>query len=98
MGRRYMFADECCLCHSNRYKRIRITGKRSLSRLVTCELVNGGQLLEAARRKEDTFLLQEIEGEDLVAKELQYHHDCYKDCYIITNYCLKKPILPTKCN
>ena len=73
-----MFPEECIICHSNKYKRNNITGKRSIVRLVKCELICGGQLLEAAKQKEDIALLQQIQGEDLVARELQYHRDCHR--------------------
>jgi len=76
--KRHMFPEECIICHSNKYKRNNITGKRSIVRLVKCELICGGQLLEAAKQKEDIALLQQIQGEDLVARELQYHRDCHR--------------------
>ena len=76
--RRHMFPDECLLCNGAKYRRDRVSGKRSLVRLIKCKQVKGGQLLTAARKKEDTILLQKIDGQDLVARELQYHPECYK--------------------
>ncbi len=76
--RRHMFPDECLLCNCKKYHRDRVSGKRSVVRLIKCEQVKGGQLLTAARKKEDTNLLQKIDGQDLVARELQYHPECYK--------------------
>ena len=49
-----------------------IAGEQALLRLVESELIRGGQLLEAAQRKGDIDMLQQIEGEDLVAWEFQY--------------------------
>uniref|UniRef100_UPI00358FE7A7 uncharacterized protein n=1 Tax=Myxine glutinosa TaxID=7769 RepID=UPI00358FE7A7 len=94
-SRRHMFPEECIFCHSNQYKRSHISGKRSMVRLVKCELISGGQLLKAAKAKEDVQMLHQIEGEDLVARELQYHHGCYKN---YTRFLSKpgKPLTPVQ--
>ena len=52
--------------------------ERSMTRLVKCEFISRGQRLQAAWRKGHKELLSQI-GEDLVACELQYHRDCYKN-------------------
>jgi hypothetical protein len=47
-------------------------------RLTACELVDGGQLLEAAKLKQDQSLLIQIENRDCVAIEVRYHASCHK--------------------
>ncbi|PIK44379.1 hypothetical protein BSL78_18773 [Apostichopus japonicus] len=76
---RHMFPNECIICHSVKTKRNKFTGKRLVVKLMRCEIINGGKLLEAARQKKHVELLQQIEGEDLVARELKYHWECFRD-------------------
>lgn len=93
----HMFPDQCIMCHGNKYKTDHLSGKRKIQRLVTCEQVHvqGGQLLQAARMKEDAALLLEIDGRDLVALELKYHQECYKN---YTKFLSKpsKPLTPSQ--
>ena len=35
--------------------------------------------MPAVQRKEDSILLPQIDGEDLVALDFQYHHKCYNE-------------------
>ena len=44
-----------------------------------CELVDGGQLLEAARLKKDHNILHHIENRDCVAIEVKYHASCHRE-------------------
>ncbi|KAJ8023132.1 hypothetical protein HOLleu_38227 [Holothuria leucospilota] len=78
MNKRHMFPDECIICKERKYHTDRFSRKRSIVKLITCEKIQGGQLLQAAEVKQDQELLEQIKGEDLVARELRYHARCYK--------------------
>ena len=63
----------------NKKKHQKSNGKRSYGRLVQCELVDGGQLLQAAKLKQDDAILNHIENRDCVAIEVRYHASCHRE-------------------
>lgn len=69
----------CIICRKQKHNTDRHSGKRSYEHLVQCELIDGGQLLEAARLKEDHAILCHIENRDCVAIELKYHTSCHRE-------------------
>ncbi|XP_071953111.1 uncharacterized protein [Antedon mediterranea] len=70
----------CIICKKLRYGRVdRFKGSRTMEKLIMCEHINGGTLLEAAELKQDERLLQQIKDQDCVAIELRYHRSCHKE-------------------
>lgn len=67
----HILPNICIICGKQKHNRDRCSGKRSYEHLVQCELIDGGQLLEAARLKEDHAILCQIENRDCVAIELK---------------------------
>ncbi|XP_011669889.2 uncharacterized protein LOC105440948 [Strongylocentrotus purpuratus] len=71
---------ECCLCHSNRYCRERLSGKRMRERLVACQKLETSSLLKkAAKMTGNRALFLQIQGKDLVASKAHYHATCYRE-------------------
>lgn len=68
----------CIICRKKKHTKI-YSHKRSYEPLVQCELVDGGQLLEAARLKKDDAILHHIEHKDCVAIEVKYHASCHRE-------------------
>jgi len=69
----------CVICRRNKYVRKGYGKSRALEGLRQCELIDGGQLTEAAEKKNDEVLLTLIKGKDCVAIEVMYHASCHRD-------------------
>uniref|UniRef100_UPI00358E3588 uncharacterized protein n=1 Tax=Myxine glutinosa TaxID=7769 RepID=UPI00358E3588 len=76
-GREHVLPVRCVICRTNQYVKDSGTGKRKVEKLMNCETMSGGQLLNAAMMKQDQRLLLDIRDKDLVAMEAKYHKSCY---------------------
>uniref|UniRef100_UPI0035901801 uncharacterized protein isoform X2 n=1 Tax=Myxine glutinosa TaxID=7769 RepID=UPI0035901801 len=76
-GRPHVLPVECVICKQTKYVKESVTSKRKVERLVRCETIAGGQLLNAALMRKDEHLLVHVRGRDLVALEVRYHRSCY---------------------
>ena len=74
----HVLPNICIICRKQKHKKD-YSHKRSYEALVQCELVDGGQLLEAARLKKDHNILHHIENRDCVAIEVKYHASCHRE-------------------
>ena len=67
----------CMICRTKKHQKS--NGNCSYERLVACELVDGEQLLQAAKLKQDDAILNPIENRDCVAIEVRYHANCRRE-------------------
>ncbi|XP_061925381.1 uncharacterized protein LOC133664618 isoform X3 [Entelurus aequoreus] len=67
----------CIICKRTD-KRVFVRGKRQRDQLSQAKTFSAGQLLNAARIKQDSSLLLHIEDRDCVAMEVRYHKSCYR--------------------
>ena len=74
----HVLPNICIICRKQKHKKD-YSHKRCYEALVQCELVDGGQLLEAARLKKDHNILHHIENRDCVAIEVKYHASCHRE-------------------
>ena len=76
-GRSHVLPIQCIICRETKYTREKASQKRKRERLVQCETNQGGQLVKAAKIRQDEQLLLQIQDRDLVAIEARYHKSCY---------------------
>eukprot|EP00794_Sanderia_malayensis_P012432 gene12432-13717_t len=76
--KKHVLAPRCIICKQEKsYYTDSKMKTRKLDKMVSAETLDGGQLTEAAKRKNDQEILIQIEGKDYVALELKYHKRCY---------------------
>ena len=89
-GREHVLPVQCIICKTNQYVKDPGTRKRKVEKLMNCETISGGQLLNAAKMKQDERLLLHIRGKDLVAIEVKYHKSCYLRYTKVVHTCTSK--------
>lgn len=75
----HILPNICIICRKQKHIKDRCSGKWSYEHLVQSELIDSGQLLEAAWLKEDLAISCQIENRDCVAIELKYHEGCHRE-------------------
>lgn len=74
-----IFPHTCVICEKEQYFTEKHTGKRKKEKLSLCQTFTSSKaLLDSASRKCDVKLLRQIQDIDCIAKEVKYHHSCYK--------------------
>ena len=69
-----LFPVECCICHGNKYTKVKHSHKRLAEKLLQCLTYAAAEKLQqAAQVKNDEQLLVQVRDTDLVAKEAHYH-------------------------
>ena len=92
------FLPDCCLICKKKEKRIKDihSGLYKTEELSECEKIEGGNLLLAAKLKNDEAMLKDIgyEGADLVSLEAKYHQSCHKLYTVIVSRTKQKSERP----
>ncbi|XP_028395413.1 uncharacterized protein LOC114519473 [Dendronephthya gigantea] len=74
-----LFGKKCIICQKEKYKKDSRTGAYKPEPLTKCMSPSAENAVKvAAQKKQDENVLLIVEGEDLIAKEAQYHHSCFR--------------------
>ena len=75
----HILPAECIICRRVQWIINRQDRKRHAAPLVTCERINADVFLKAAELRNNSRILTQIRGKDLVAIEVRYHKSCYRE-------------------
>ncbi|XP_033116231.1 uncharacterized protein LOC117116322, partial [Anneissia japonica] len=76
--RSHVLPAQCIICKRMQYIKGTFNRAKAPEKLVRCETLSGGKLIEAAVAKQDDSLLLDIRDKDLVAIEARYHKSCFR--------------------